>query len=84
MSVKRSTTDLDELIAALALARSESTPCRDRVELVRRVGSCKKALPKLISSPDSLLDRARRELEALHAEGLDALALTEALLHRSG
>ena len=69
--------DEDELIAALALARTETTPCRDRVELVRRVGSCKKALHKLISRPDSLLERARRELDALHAKGFEALALTD-------
>jgi len=78
MSVKRSTTEQNELIAALALARIERTPCRDRVELVRRVGSCKKALHELTSRPDSLLDHARRELDALHAQGFDALALTDA------
>lgn len=78
MSVKRATIDEDELIAALALARSETTPCRDRVELVRRVGSCKKALQKLTSRPDSSLDHARRELDALRAKGFEALALTDA------
>ena len=78
MSVKRSTTGFYELIAALALARAEHTPCRDRVELVRRVGSCEKALQALTSTPDSLLDRARRELDAIHADGFEALALTDA------
>jgi len=75
MSVKRSTfVPHEELIAACSLAAALAPRLADRVDAVRRTGSCQAAMRALGLSPSR--DRARDRLRALRDQGFEALCLT--------